>query len=678
MNVVIVESPTKASTIEKYLGKDYKVLSSVGHIRDLATTGKGGLGIDVDNGFEPNYITIKGKESVIKELKKAAKSSDRVFLATDPDREGEAISWHIAEVLGLAKKDRHRVVFYEITKDSVLKAFNDVRPINEELVESQETRRILDRIMGFKLSKLLQNKIKSKSAGRVQSVALKLVVDLERVIQAFEPVEYWTLQLLFPDVAELKKIKGKKAVIENEAQMNVILSALKPEYEVTDVSTKESKQKAKLPFTTSTLQQEASNKLGYGSKKTMIGAQKLYEGIELKNETVGLITYMRTDSFRLSDEFTREAKTYIEKQFGAKFYKGVQFIKNKNAQEAHEAIRPTSVARTPESMQAYLGNEEFRLYKLIYERAVSSMMSEAIFTVGQIELKNGDYLFQMESREMKFAGYQAVYSYDNVKDKSLSVLAVGETLKPEEIKPEQKFTKPPTRFSEATLIKEMEELGIGRPSTYSATMETLKKRNYVTIEDKRFIPSEQGIETTDKLAEYFTDFINVDYTRAMEEHLDEVSQGELKGKQVLSNFYTHFSETVDTAYETMEKKAPVPVGRDCPECGHPLVERIGKYGKFVSCQNYPECKFIEKTKKEVVTTGVTCPKCNTGEMVERVAGKGRNRGKTFYACNQFPKCKHIVNDPPTGELCVSCGMLMITHDEEVVCSNKECDTNTNN
>jgi DNA topoisomerase-1 len=305
------------------------------------------------------------------------------------------------------------------------------------------------------------------------------------------------------------------------------------------------------------------------------------------------------------------------------------------------------------------------------------MMSDAVFTVGQVELKNGDYLFQMESREMKFAGYQSVYSYDQVKDKSLSVLQVGQTIKPEEIKPEQKFTKPPTRFSEATLIKEMEELGIGRPSTYSATMETLKKRNYVTIEDKRFIPSEQGIETTDKLAEFFTDFINVDYTKAMEEHLDDVSQGELKGKQVLSDFYAQFSETVDTAYQTMEKKAPVPVGRDCPECGHPLVERIGKYGKFVSCQNYPECKFIEKTKKEVVTTGVTCPKCNKGEMVERVAGKGRNRGKTFYACNQFPKCKHIVNDPPTGELCDSCGMLMITHDEEVVCSNKECDTNTN-
>ena len=677
MNVVIVESPTKASTIEKYLGKDYKVLSSVGHIRDLATTGKGGLGIDVDNGFSPNYITIKGKESVIKELKKAAKSSDRVFLATDPDREGEAISWHIAEVLGLAKKDRHRVVFYEITKDSVLKAFKDVRPINEALVESQETRRILDRIMGFKLSKLLQNKIKSKSAGRVQSVALKLVVDLEREIVAFEPVEYWTLQVLFPDVAELKKIKGKKASIDNEAQMNAILKALKPTYEVVDVSTKQSKQKAKLPFTTSTLQQEASNKLGYGSKKTMIGAQKLYEGIALKNETVGLITYMRTDSFRLSNEFTSEAKTYIESTFGAKFFKGAQHVKNKNAQEAHEAIRPTSVARTPESIQKYLSNEEYRLYKLIYERAVASLMTDATFNVGQIELQNGDYLFQMESRELEFAGYLAVYSYDNVKDKSLTAVKQGQVLTPEAINPEQKFTKPPTRYSEATLIKEMEELGIGRPSTYASTIETLKKRLYVTLEDKRFVPTEQGIETTDKLAEFFTDFINVDYTRSMEEHLDEVSQGERKGVNVLTDFYAHFSDTVDTAYQTMEKKAPVPVGRDCPECGNPLVERIGRFGKFVSCQNYPECKFIEKTKKEVVSTGVTCPKCNTGEMVERVAGKGRNRGKTFYACNQFPKCKHIVNDPPTGALCDSCGMLMITHDETVVCSNKECDTNTN-
>ena len=409
----------------------------------------------------------------------------------------------------------------------------------------------------------------------------------------------------------------------------------------------------------------------------MIGAQKLYEGIALKQETVGLITYMRTDSFRLSNEFTSEAKTYIESTFGANFFKGAQHVKNKNAQEAHEAIRPTSVARTPESIQKYLSNEEYRLYKLIYERAVASLMTDATFHVGQIELQNGDYLFQMESRELEFAGYLAVYSYDNVKDKSLTAVKEGQVLTPESIQPEQKFTKPPTRYSEASLIKEMEELGIGRPSTYASTMETLKKRMYVTLEDKRFVPTEQGIETTDKLAEFFTDFINVDYTRAMEEHLDEVSQGERKGTKVLTDFYAHFSDTVDTAYQTMEKKAPVPVGRDCPQCGNPLVERIGRFGKFVSCQNYPECKFIEKTKKEVVTTGVTCPKCNKGEMVERVAGKGRNRGKTFYACNQFPKCKHIVNDPPTGALCESCGMLMITHDDVVVCSNKECVTNTN-
>jgi DNA topoisomerase-1 len=677
MNVVIVESPTKASTIEKYLGKDYKVVSSVGHIRDLATTGKGGLGVDVEQAFAPNYITIKGKETVIKELKKAAKSSDRVFLATDPDREGEAISWHIAEVLGLSAADRHRVVFYEITKESVLKAFDAVRPINEELVESQETRRILDRIIGFRLSKLLQNKIKSKSAGRVQSVALKLIVELEKEIQAFEPEEYWTLQVLFPDVAELKKIKNKKAVIATEEQMNAILQALAPTYEVFDVTTKQSKQKAKLPFTTSTLQQEASNKLGYGSKKTMIAAQKLYEGINLKSETTGLITYMRTDSYRLSTEFTNAAQAYIETTWGNNHFKGAQHVKNKNAQEAHEAIRPTSVERTPEAMKAYLGNEEYRLYKLIYERAVASLMTEAIYNVGQIALTNGDYLFQMESREQTFAGYQAVYSYDVTKDKTLTAVTVGQSLTPQELKPEQKFTKPPTRFSEATLIKEMEELGIGRPSTYASTIETLKKRAYVTVDDKRFIPSEQGIETTDRLAEFFTDIINVDYTRLMEERLDDISQGTLDGTKVLQEFYDQFSETLDIAYQTMEKKAPVPVGRDCPECGHPLVERIGRYGKFVSCQDYPTCKFIEKTKKEVVTTGVTCPKCGKGEMVERVAGKGRNKGKTFYACNQFPKCKHIVNDPPTGELCDACGDLMLSKDDTTVCSNKECETNTN-
>jgi DNA topoisomerase I len=677
MNVVIVESPTKASTIEKYLGKDYKVVSSVGHIRDLATSGKGGLGVDVENGFAPHYINIKGKEAVIKELKKAAKSAGRVFLATDPDREGEAISWHIAELLELAPADRHRVVFYEITKDAVLKAFKEVRPINQELVESQETRRILDRIIGFRLSKLLQNKIKSKSAGRVQSVALKLIVDLEREILAFVPEEYWTLQALFPDVAELKKVQNKKADIKTQEQMDALLASLGDTFTVTDVTRKESKQKAKLPFTTSTLQQEASNKLNFGSKKTMMAAQKLYEGINLKKEQVGLITYMRTDSFRLSTEFTTAAKTFIETTYGTKYFKGAQHVKNKNAQEAHEAIRPTSVERTPESVKSFLQADEYRLYKLIYERAVASLMTDAVFNVGQIELTNNKALFQMESRELAFDGYQAVYSYDNVKDKTLSDLKVGQVLKATELKPEQKFTKPPTRYSEATLIKEMEERGIGRPSTYASTIDTLKKRLYVTVEEKRFIPTEQGLETTDKLAEFFTDIINVDYTKEMEDHLDEISQGELDGVKVLQDFYAQFSETLDTAYQTMEKKAPVPVGRDCPECGHPLVERIGRYGKFVSCQNYPECKFIEKTKKEVVTTGITCPKCNKGEMVERVAGKGRSRGKTFYACNQFPKCKHIVNDKPTGDLCPTCGMLMVDHEGDILCSNKECQSNTN-
>ncbi len=677
MNVVIVESPTKASTIEKYLGKDYKVVSSVGHIRDLATSGKGGLGVDVENGFTPHYITIKGKEPVIKELKKATKGSDRIFLATDPDREGEAISWHIAEVLDLKEADRHRVVFYEITKDAVLKAFNEVRPINQELVESQETRRILDRIIGFRLSKLLQNKIKSKSAGRVQSVALKLIVDLEKEIQAFEPEEYWTLQALFPDVADLKKVNNKKADIQSKDQMDALLASLTKKYTVVDVGKKESKQKPKLPFTTSTLQQEASNKLNFGSKKTMVVAQKLYEGMKLKNETVGLITYMRTDSYRLSNEFVGAAKSFIESTFGSKYYKGPQYIKNKNAQEAHEAIRPTSVSRTPDSIKAHLQPDEYRLYKLIYERAVASLMTDAVFNVGKIDLQNNQALFQMESRELVFAGYQAVYSYDNVKDKTLTDLNVGQVLEAQELKPEQKFTKPPARFSEATLIKEMEERGIGRPSTYAATIDTLKKRVYVTIEDKRFTPTEQGIETTDKLAEFFHDIINVDYTKAMEDHLDEISQGELKGVKVLGDFYSQFSETLDTAYQTMEKKAPVPVGRDCPECGHPLVERIGRYGKFVSCQNYPECKFIEKTKKEVVTTGITCPKCNKGEIVERVATKGRSRGNVFYACNQFPKCKYIVNDKPTGERCSECDMLMVERNDSKFCSNKECTTNTN-
>ncbi len=675
MNVVIVESPTKASTIEKYLGSDYKVVSSVGHIRDLATTGKGGLGVDVENGFVPNYIVIKGKESVIKDLKKAAKQSDRVFLATDPDREGEAISWHIAQVLGLPDNEVNRVVFNEITKEAVLQAFKNVREIDYELVESQETRRILDRIIGFRLSKLLQSKIKSKSAGRVQSVALKLIVDLEKEIQAFEPVEYWTLQVHFPDVAELTKYKNKKLEIHSKEEMDDVLGKLDNEYNVTSIKERVSKSKAKLPFTTSTLQQEASAKLSFGAKRTMIVAQKLYEGINIGSETVGLITYMRTDSYRLSGQFIDQAKTYIETTFGKDYYKGAQQGKAKGAQDAHESIRPTSVERTPDSLKKYLSAEELKLYTLIYERAVSSMMKEAEYNVRQVELDNNDYLFQMESKELSFDGYLAMYSFDRIKDKSLATVKEGQRLTPEEIKPEQKFTKPPARYSEATLIKTLEEQGIGRPSTYASIVDTIKQRGYVTLEDKRFIPTEQGMETTASLDQYFSTIINVDYTRNMEQQLDDVSQGSLEGVKVLDTFYQEFKSTLDHAYETMEKKAPVPVGRSCPECGEELVERIGRFGKFVSCSNYPTCKFIEKTKKEVVSTGITCPLCKKGEMVERVAGKGRNKGKTFYACNQFPKCKHIVNDPPTGENCDSCGMLMVTKDDEIRCSNKDCETN---
>ena len=680
-NLVIVESPAKAKTIENYLGSDYVVLSSVGHIRDLATTGPGGLGVDVEDHFKPNYKNVTGKSKVIKELKQAAKNSDAVYLATDPDREGEAISWHLADVLGLDVDLERRVVFNEITKDAILEAFKHPRAIDMDLVRSQESRRILDRIIGFKLSKLLQSKIKSKSAGRVQSVALKLIVEREKEIQKFVSEEYWSVHAMFEREsakieAELVKKANKKISIANEDEVKAILAELSDPYVVEKVEKKNKSKQPKLPFITSTLQQEAASKLGYNAKKTMTIAQKLYEGVNIGSETVGLITYMRTDSTRLADNFVDATKSFIKQNYGANYVKtgSTNAKKVKNAQEAHEAIRPSSVARTPEEMKPYLKRDELRLYKLIWERAVASLMKSATVEATTIEVRSNDYLFRVNGQVLVFDGYLRVYSYEETKNAALPRLSEGDTLALVDVEPQQHFTQPPARYSEAKLIKEMEELGIGRPSTYAQTMETLKNRGYVTLEDKKFKPTDQGILTSEKLAEFFSEFINVEYTAEMENNLDEISKGQKVWYDELKVFYDHFMPMLEDAQKNMEKIAPVEIGEECPECGSPLVIRRGRYGEFVACSGYPTCKYIKKETKEEaapVSTVVKCQKCEKGEIVE----KKTRRGKVFYGCNQYPSCDYALWHKPVDKKCPKCDSLLVVKGKknEIQCPNKECD-----
>lgn len=638
-NLVIVESPSKSRTIEKYLGNDYKVLSSKGHIRDLATKGKYGLGVDIDNHFAPTYELIKGKKKMVSELKKEVKAADMVYLATDPDREGEAISWHLKDELKIKDSDYERVVFNEITKDTVIKAFSKARKIDDDLVHSQETRRILDRIIGFRLSKLMQAKTGGKSAGRVQSVALKLIVDREREIQNFIKEEYWTIVAKFNDFdASLEKYKDDKVELHNEIEADDVLNKLGNVFKIESVDKKDKKRSSKPPFITSTLEQEASIKLNFTSKKTMSLAQKLYEGIDLEDETVGLITYMRTDSIRLSDEYVKSAYKYIETKYG-KEYLGIvkKSKKTENVQDAHEAIRPTSVNRTPESVKKFLTPDEFKLYSMIYKRALASLMKDAKSEQTTVILDNNNYKFKTTGSVIKFDGYLKVYGdYEDSEDAIIPPLDTykSNVLVSNEIDKEQHFTKPKPRYTEAKLIKEMEELGIGRPSTYSKTMETIVERGYVKVEEKKFVPTEIGIETTDKLQEFFSDLINVKYTAKMEDDLDKIADGDLVWYNLLDKFYKEFEPMVKDAFDNMEKKKEEETGEMCPLCGNPLVVRSGKYGKFVACSNYPNCKYVKKKEKQVVEI-CKCPECD-GMIVEKTTKKG----KVFYGCNNYPKCKY--------------------------------------
>ena len=661
--LVIVESPSKSKTIEKYLGNNYKVVSSKGHIRDLATTGKYGLVVDVDNNFTPSYVPIKGKKKTISDLKKMAKDYDKVVLATDPDREGEAISWHLYDAMNLKNQNYERVVFHEITKDVIKDAFQHPRTIDYSLVKSQETRRILDRIIGFRLSKLMQSKTGGKSAGRVQSVALKLIVDREREIQAFVEEEYYTIKAIFPEFeAGLEKYKGKDIEIKSSVEADEILEKLGKVFEIAKIESKEKNKKSKMPFKTSTLQQVAVNKLNFASSKTMRIAQKLYEGIDLGSETVGLITYMRTDSTRLAPTFIDETFKYIKEVYGDK-YVGIvkKEKKSSNQQDAHEGIRPTSIHRTPESVKQYLSSDEYKLYSLIYYRTLASLMHDAVVIATGVDLLNNDYLFRATGSVLKFDGYLKVYGkYEDNEDKELPDLSNVKEITADDIVSEQHFTKPLPRYTESSLIKELEKLGIGRPSTYATIIETLKSRDYVKVEDKKFIPTEVGCETTDKLQEFFSKIVNVKYTANMEKELDEIALNQIDNIEVLKNFYNDFEPLVEDAFKNMTKKEAEATGEKCPECGGDLVIRNGKYGKFTACSNYPNCKYIKKEEVEIKVVS-KCLKCG-GDIIE----KKTRKGKIFYGCKNYPKCDAAFWYLPIEEKCSKCGhQLMLKNDDKL-------------
>ena len=667
-NLVIVESPSKSKTIEKYLGKDYKVVSSKGHIRDLATSGHLGLGVDIENGFRPNYIPIKGKSNVIKELKKDVKDSDMVYLASDPDREGEAIAWHLKDTLGIKENNYKRVLFNEITHDKVIEAINNPTKIDDNLVKSQETRRILDRIIGFRLSKLLQSKVGAKSAGRVQSVALKLIVDREREIEAFIPEEYWSITAHFNEFdSDLFKYKNDDIELHNEDEVNEVLKNIGEDYIVESYDQKKKNNSSPYPFTTSTLQQLASTKLSFPARKTMSLAQKLYEGIDIGTETVGLITYMRTDSIRLSDDFVKPTMKYIEEEYGKQYIGRVKQAKKKDGvQDAHEGIRPTSILRTPEKMKQYLNSDEYKLYNMIYARTLASLMADSVVNQTTVIFDNNDYKFKTTGQVLIFDGFLKVYkAFQSSEDTILPLIKEKDVFSTKDVESKQHFTKPKPRYTEASLIKELEELGIGRPSTYATIIDTIKSHDFVTLEEKKFKPTSIGIESPPKPHQQFSGIINTSYTSEMETDLDEIAEGHMIWNKVLDDFYKKFEPMVQDAFKTMEKKAAEETGEICPECGSPLVIRKGKFGEFTACSNYPTCKYIKKEQQEVVEV-CDCPKCS-GKIVE----KRSRKGKVFYGCNNYPKCKTAYWDKPIGRSCPECNEMLTEKNGTVKCSS--CD-----
>ncbi|PFA56517.1 type I DNA topoisomerase [Bacillus cereus] len=665
--LVIVESPSKAKTIEKYLGKKYKVVASMGHVRDLP---KSQMGIEVKNNFTPKYITIRGKGPVLKDLKSAAKKAKKVYLAADPDREGEAIAWHLANTLNVDVESDCRVVFNEITKDAIKESFKHPRAINMDLVDAQQARRILDRLVGYNISPLLWKKVKKGlSAGRVQSVAVRLIIEREREIQNFEPEEFWTIKTEFVKgkdtfEASFYGVDGEKVQLTNETQVNEIIEQMKDNaFSVENVTRKERKRNPALPFTTSSLQQEAARKLNMRAKKTMMLAQQLYEGIDLgKQGTVGLITYMRTDSTRISETAQTEARTYITEAYGTEYIgtEKKKETKKSNAQDAHEAIRPTSVMRKPEELKSFLGRDQLRLYKLIWERFVASQMASAIMDTVTARLINNNVQFRASGSVVKFPGFMKVYveSKDDgaeEKDKMLPPLEVGETVFSKDLEPKQHFTQPPPRYTEARLVRTLEELGIGRPSTYVPTLETIQKRGYVGLDNKRFVPTELGEIVIELILEFFPEIINIEFTANMEQSLDEVEEGNANWVKIVDDFYVGFGPRLEKAEKEMREVEikDEPAGEDCELCNHPMVFKIGKYGKFMACSNFPDCRNTKPIVKEI---GVTCPKCDKGQIIERRSNKKK---RLFYGCGTYPECDFVSWDKPIGRKCPKCeGMLV--------------------
>ncbi|MEK4475432.1 type I DNA topoisomerase [Paenibacillus sp. FSL R7-0048] len=665
--LVIVESPAKAKTIGKYLGSKYIVKASMGHIRDLP---KSQIGVEVENDFSPKYITIRGKGSILKELKDASKKVKKVYLAADPDREGEAIAWHLAHALDLDNTQECRVVFNEITKQAVKDAFKTPRKINMDLVNAQQARRILDRLVGYKISPLLWKKVKKGlSAGRVQSVAVKIIMDRENEISAFVPTEYWsiTAKLGIRDSvfeAKFHKLNGVKKELNQESDVQEVLEAIKnASFKVSDVKEKERQRHPSSPFTTSSLQQEAARKLGFRAAKTMSVAQQLYEGVELGKEgTVGLITYMRTDSTRLSVTAQDEAKELITAKYGEKFLPESprQYSKKAaGAQEAHEAIRPTSALREPEMVKEFLSRDQFRLYKLVWERFVSSQMSSALLDTLSVDIAAGTATFRAVGSKVSFPGFMKVYVEGNDdgttdEDKYLPPLQAGDALNKQEIEPKQHFTQPPPRYTEARLVKTLEELGIGRPSTYAPTLETIQKRGYVAIEEKKFMPTELGELVIEQMEQFFPEILNVEFTANMEGDLDHVEEGSEDWVKVLAEFYESFEKRLVFAEEEMKEIEIEDEVSDeiCEKCGKPLVYKLGRFGKFLACSGFPDCR---NTKPIIKDIGVTCPKCHEGKVVERRSKKGR----VFYGCDQYPGCDFVSWDRPSIKPCPSCGSWMI-------------------
>lgn len=665
--LVIVESPSKAKTIEKYLGKKYKVVASMGHVRDLP---KSQMGIEVKNNFTPKYITIRGKGPVLKDLKSAAKKAKKVYLAADPDREGEAIAWHLANTLNVDVESDCRVVFNEITKDAIKESFKHPRAINMDLVDAQQARRILDRLVGYNISPLLWKKVKKGlSVGRVQSVAVRLIIEREREIQSFEPEEFWTIKTEFVKgkdtfEASFYGVDGEKVQLTNETQVNEIIEQLKDNaFSVENVTRKERKRNPALPFTTSSLQQEAARKLNMRAKKTMMLAQQLYEGIDLgKQGTVGLITYMRTDSTRISETAQTEARTYITEAYGTEYIgaEKKKETKKSNAQDAHEAIRPTSVMRKPEELKSFLSRDQLRLYKLIWERFVASQMASAIMDTVTARLINNNVQFRASGSVVKFPGFMKVYveSKDDgaeEKDKMLPPLEVGETVFSKDLEPKQHFTQPPPRYTEARLVRTLEELGIGRPSTYVPTLETIQKRGYVGLDNKRFVPTELGEIVIELILEFFPEIINIEFTANMEQSLDEVEEGNANWVKIVDDFYVGFEPRLEKAEKEMREVEikDEPAGEDCELCNHPMVFKMGKYGKFMACSNFPDCRNTKPIVKEI---GVTCPKCDKGQIIERRSNKKK---RLFYGCGTYPECDFVSWDKPIGRKCPKCeGMLV--------------------